>query len=124
MNSNNKRRALILSSSKCLGELLELQVAEVGYTAQHFNQGSLEIKILEQGTHDILLLDMSLVSSNLINFMEEIRGSSIKSKVILLLACQEEQKLLNRLGLGHLYYLMKPFKYKDLEEQLSDVLRN
>lgn len=91
-----------------------------------FNSGKegLNYVINNQGSYDMIILDLVLPEIDGIFILDEIKRLGIKKKIIVLSA-YKDNSVLKDLGKYNVnYYMMKPFSLESLEMRIKDVIIN
>lgn len=83
------------------------------------NDGEKALALYKKYKPDIVLTDISMPNMSGLELSKEIRLISKKTKIIILTAHSEKDKLLEALNMQMVDYLIKPIKRKDLENSIN-----
>ena len=89
-----------------------------------FNSGKegLSYIINNQGSYDMIILDLVLPEVDGIYILDELRRLGIKKKVLVLSAYKDNNVLKNMSNYHVNYYMLKPFSLESLEGRLKTIL--
>lgn len=114
-------RVLIVEDERPISELIRMSLTGAGYQCACVYDGLAAADILEQGTFDLILLDVMLPGVDGFELMEYIRPREIP--VIFLTARGSVADRVRGLKLGADDYLVKPFEIIELLARVETVLR-
>jgi DNA-binding response OmpR family regulator len=83
------------------------------------NDGEEALALYKQYKPDIVLTDITMPKMDGLKFIEEIRKESLRTKVIILTAHSDREKLLKALELQLISYIVKPLNRKKLQESME-----
>ena len=118
------RKLLLLEDDTALGEgiRLALKSGETEITlCRTLSEGR---RALEQGTFDLLILDINLPDGSGLDFLREFRLSGSAIPVILLTANDMETDIVGGLESGADDYITKPFDIEELLARIRVILRH
>ncbi|MFU8832451.1 MAG: response regulator [Wenzhouxiangella sp.] len=115
-------RILIIDDDGELGHMLAEFLAREGWTCELAGDGERGLKLLADGQHDAVVLDVMLPGKSGFDVLREIRAHS-QVPVIMLTARGEDTDRIVGLELGADDYLPKPFNPRELAARLRAVLR-
>ena len=101
-----------------LKEYLEIFFHKV-YSADN---GEVALDIYNQKKPDIILTDISMPVIDGLSFISTVREKDTKTKIIIMSAHSEQDKLLQAIKLHLETYLIKPIKHDDLKKVLFDTV--
>ncbi|MGH1538928.1 MAG: response regulator [Arenicella sp.] len=87
-----------------------------------FENGADLLVALDDIYPDILLLDLQMPDQSGLELLQEIRNSDHELKIVILTACEDQEKLLDALGHGANGYLQKDTAPEDMLNQLLSVM--
>lgn len=114
-------KILIVDDEKPICDLIEMNLSAAGYQCRSVQDGLQAIDLIEQGSYDLILLDIMLPGADGYDIMEYIRPLQIP--VIFITARQEVKDRVRGLKLGADDYLVKPFEIVELMARVEAVLR-
>lgn len=91
-----------------------------------FNSGKegLNYIVNNQGSYDMIILDLVLPEVDGIFILSELKRLGIKKKVLVLSAYKDNNILKNMNNYSVNYYMLKPFSLESLELRVKDILLN
>lgn len=116
-----KIKILIVDDEKPICDLMEMNLSAAGYDCKSVQDGLDAIRLIEQETFDLILLDVMLPGADGYDIMEYIRP--LKIPVIFVTAKHEVKDRVRGLKLGAEDYLVKPFDVVELMARVEVVLR-
>ena len=120
---NNKYKILIIEDEANIRRFITVLLEANGY--QVLNAKTAEIGLLMFSSHvpDLIILDLGLPDIDGMEFLQNIRKSSI-TPVMVLSARTEESDKVNALDMGANDYVTKPFGSAELLARIRNILRN
>lgn len=112
---------LVEDDSSILKELTEFLSAE-GYTLSTASTKADALRIIDEKTFDLILLDVSLPDGNGFSICSAIKAKH-DTPVIFLTASDDEYSVVTGLDLGADDYIGKPFRPRELISRIKSVLR-
>lgn len=90
------------------------------------NDGNKAIKMIEekQDEYDIIMLDLVMPEVDGLDILKYMKREGIDKKVIVLTSYNSQDAIRRVAELGAMYFILKPFKFKDLEEKIKAVMEN
>lgn len=114
-------RILIVDDEKPICDLIELNLTAAGYHCRAVLDGLEAVRVIEEESFDLILLDVMLPGVDGYDIMEYIRPMGIP--VIFITAKYEVKDRVKGLRLGADDYLVKPFDVVELMARVEAVLR-
>jgi DNA-binding response OmpR family regulator len=119
-------KVLIVDDDRTLADLLAFTLRRAGFEAHLAFGASGVMKLFEEISPDIVILDVNLPGTptlkNGFDICREIRKSS-KVPIILLTVRDEEEDIVHGLNIGADDYILKPFSPRQLVARVQAVLR-
>jgi len=116
------KHILFVDDDKRLWRLIERYLEHAGYEVSCVSSGDELHASLEQGSFDLILLDIMLPGKDGLTLANEIRTRS-RIPIIFLTAKAEIDDKVNGLDVGADDYITKPFEEKELLARVHSVLR-
>lgn len=114
-------KILIVDDEKPICDLIDLNLSASGYQCRAVQDGLEALRLIEEETYDLILLDIMLPGADGYDIMEYIRPMGIP--VIFITAKHEVRDRVKGLKLGADDYLVKPFDVVELVARVEAVLR-
>lgn len=123
--STEKTHILIVEDEEDILALLHYNLMKAGYRVECATDGEEALRILENSTPDLLLLDLLLPGIGGLEICRKIRAAKKTAQlpIIMLSALGEEGDVVKGLDLGADDYVVKPFSMKILLARILSVLR-
>jgi two-component system, OmpR family, catabolic regulation response regulator CreB len=118
-----KHRILIIEDEPAISDNIQFVLESEGLETIRVATGLAATPILEQGTVDLIILDIGLPDINGIDLLKEIR-STRATPIILLTARTAEIDRVLGLEIGADDYVAKPFSTRELAARVKAVLRS
>jgi len=115
-------KVLIADDDADLRELISFTLAQAGYLVIKAADGVAALRLFEQESADLVLLDINMPGASGFQVCEAIRSRS-RVPVMMLTVRGEEEDLVRALGLGADDYLTKPFSPRTLLARIKALLR-
>lgn len=115
-------RVLIVEDEPGIASFVKLELSHEGYETHVVEDGHLALEKFQQGTWDLILLDVMLPGISGLEVLRRIRKSS-SVPVILLTARGETMDRVTGLDAGADDYLPKPFAIEELFARIRSLLR-
>ena len=114
-------KILIVDDEKPICDLIDMNLTAAGYSCVAVQDGLSAIDAVEEGSFDLVLLDIMLPGADGYDVMEYIKP--LKVPVIFISAKHEVKDRVKGLKLGADDYLIKPFDVTELLARVEAVLR-
>ena len=116
------KKVLVVEDDGNIAELLRLYLEKDGFEVFHAGDGGAGIRMAQELTPDLILLDIMLPVVDGWVVCSEIRKTS-KSPIIMLTAKGETSDKITGLEMGADDYVTKPFEVKELMARIHAVMR-
>lgn len=94
-----------------------------GYTVEIAEDGEIGLKMILEGSYDLILLDVMMPKLSGFDICRTVRSKNIDTPIILLTAKGEEIDKVLGLELGADDYITKPFSVRELLARIKAILR-
>ncbi|MDD2620250.1 MAG: response regulator transcription factor, partial [Syntrophomonadaceae bacterium] len=115
-------RILIIEDEVKIARFLELELTHEGYLVDQAYDGRSGLERAEQGSYDLLILDVMLPSLNGMEVLRRLRQFSA-TPVIMLTAKDEVTDIVMGLDIGADDYMTKPFAIEELLARIRAALK-
>ena len=116
-------RILYVEDEKFLAEAVIHLLKKEKIAVDHAADGEEGLELALKPNYDCIVLDIMLPKVSGLTILETIRGSGVKTPVIMLSALNEVEDKVKGLTLGADDYLAKPFKTAELVARINAVCR-
>ena len=117
------RTVLIIEDNPGIGELVRMQVIDLGMDAVLVDRGDDGLERFRQGGVDLVVLDLTLPGLDGLSVCREIRASAGYVPVLMLTAKSTELDRVLGLEMGADDYLTKPFSVAELGARIKALFR-
>ncbi len=117
------RKVLIIEDNPGIGELVRMQVTDLGMDAVLVDRGDDGLERFRQGGVDLVVLDLTLPGLDGLSVCREIRASAGYVPVLMLTAKSTELDRVLGLEMGADDYLTKPFSVAELGARIKALFR-
>lgn len=114
---------LLIEDENSVASFIRKGLSEEGYAVSVAFSGSTGIEMARDSTFDLIILDIMLQDANGIDVCRDLRGMGIKSPVLFLTALGTPENIAHGLNSGGDDYLVKPFKFIELNARIKALLR-
>jgi DNA-binding response OmpR family regulator len=118
----DRPRVLVVDDERGLRELLEYGLEQAGFAVRSATEGSAAIRMLEEWSPDVIVLDVMLPGRDGFTLLPEIRRLTT-APVVMLTARTELTEKLAGFSAGADDYVGKPFDLEELVARLRTLLR-
>ena len=115
-------KILLVEDNEAIIMGLEYLLTQEGYQAETARSIQEAYKVVQKGSVDLILLDISLPDGNGFDFCKYVKKES-DTPVIFLTAKEEEADVVKGLDMGADEYIVKPFRNRELVSRIKNVLR-
>jgi len=115
---------LIIEDEEKIARFIELELKHEGYTSEKERDGRKGLELAENGSFDLILLDVMLPGLNGIEILRRLRKSKPDLPVIMLTARDAVMDKVGGLDMGANDYITKPFAIEELLARIRVILRN
>jgi two-component system copper resistance phosphate regulon response regulator CusR len=116
-------RILLVEDESSVVEFIKKGLSESGHEVTVAFDGESAIKLINDSSFDLYILDIMLPGKNGIEVCRELRKSGVKSPVLFLSALGTSENIALGLNEGADDYLIKPFKFIELNARVNALLR-
>ncbi|MER3120659.1 response regulator transcription factor [Bacillus altitudinis] len=114
----NKGKILVVEDEKKIARVLSLELEYEGYEVTVQDTGMKGLQALEEGSFDLVLLDVMLPELSGLEVLRRVRKTNTATPIILITARGSVPDKVSGLDLGANDYITKPF---DIEELLARI---
>jgi two-component system copper resistance phosphate regulon response regulator CusR len=116
-------RILVVEDEKRIADFVIRGLEGTGYQVAHAPDGQTALDLLQQGDHDLVILDLMLPDMDGLSVLEKIRNRKISAPVLILSARGGVDERVQGLDHGADDYLVKPFAFVELQARVKALLR-
>jgi two-component system response regulator QseB len=116
-------RLLLIEDDKMIGESVRKGLRQDGFTVDWVQDGRAGETALNEGVHDLLLLDLGLPGKEGIEVLKTLRKKGNGIPVLILTARDALADRVGGLSAGADDYLIKPFDFEELAARIHAILR-
>lgn len=116
-------RALLIDDDSRIAELLKTFLGQNGVAVEHRSDGQSGLRLLENASFDVVLLDVMMPGIDGLEVCRRIRSKGGRVPIIMLTARGDEADRVVGLELGADDYLAKPFSPRELLARIRALLR-
>jgi len=91
-----------------------LSLSDLGHAVETFLKGKPGLETIQQGSYDLVLLDLKLPDMDGIDILEQIRREKPDTKIIMMTGYSSVENAVRAMKLGAFDYLSKPFSADEL----------
>jgi DNA-binding response OmpR family regulator len=116
-------KVLLVEDEPHVASLINRGLSENGYSVSVAPDGTLGLEMALHHQFDILILDIMLPGMNGMELCRKLRGSNVNTPILFLTALGTTENIVTGLNAGGDGYLVKPFKFAELEARLKSLSR-
>lgn len=116
-------RILLIEDEPSVASLINRGLSENGYSVTVAPDGALGQQMAMQYDFDVLILDIMLPGVNGMEVCRQLRKAKINTPILFLTALGTTENIVAGLNAGGDDYLVKPFKFAELEARLKSLNR-
>jgi two-component system copper resistance phosphate regulon response regulator CusR len=117
------KKILLVEDESSVIEFIKKGLTEDDYEVTVALDGITAIRIAMESSFDLFILDIMLPGKNGIEVCKELRLQNIKSPILFLTALGTSENIAHGLNIGADDYLVKPFKFIELNARINALLR-
>jgi DNA-binding response OmpR family regulator len=114
---------LLIEDENSVASFIRKGLSEEGYAVSVAFTGATGIQMASDSSFDLVILDIMLQDTNGIDVCKELRSMGIKTPVLFLTALGTPENIALGLNSGGDDYLVKPFKFIELNARINALLR-
>lgn len=115
-------RVLISDDEQGICHVLRHELEQAGFLVSVSNNGDRTVKLLEQQTFDVLLLDIRMPGCDGFQVLEQLKAARKKPVTIMMTAFGSIESAVNAMQLGASDYITKPFDVSQLLDKINRLL--
>lgn len=116
-------KILLVEDDIMIGEALEKALKKSGYGLDWVQDGEDAEPCLEEGSYDLVILDLSLPNKDGIQILKDLRAKKSSVTILVLTARDSVKDRVLGLDSGADDYMLKPFSLEELEARIRLLLR-
>ena len=116
-------KVLLVEDEPSVANLINKGLAEQGHSVTIAPDGTLGLDFATNNTFDVMILDIMLPNMSGMELCKQIRQKNIATPILFLTALGTTENIVAGLNTGADDYLVKPFKFAELEARLKSLYR-
>ncbi|HWB45691.1 MAG TPA: response regulator transcription factor [Hyphomicrobiaceae bacterium] len=116
-------RVLVIEDDRETAQFLQRSLRESGHAADLASDGESGLSMARHGRYDIIIVDRMLPRLDGLSVVQELRGSGMRTPVLILSALGEVDDRVKGLRAGGDDYLTKPYAYTELLARIEALAR-
>ena len=116
-------RALLIEDDPMIAAAIEVALRDAAYAVDHVRDGETADRVLRDGQHQIVLLDIGLPGRDGLSVLQRLRERGDRVPVLLITARDAAADRVRGLDLGADDYVVKPFDMDELLARMRAVVR-
>lgn len=116
-------KVLLIEDEPSVAGLIKRGLTENGYSVTVAPDGTMGHQMARQYEFDIIILDIMLPGMNGMEVCQQLRGAKLHTPILFLTALGTTENIVAGLDAGGDDYLVKPFKFAELEARLKSLNR-
>lgn len=117
------KKILLVDDEVSVISFIRKGLAEEGYEVSVAFEGNSGLRMALEGSFDLIILDIMLPDINGLEVCKAIRGNQIQTPILFLTALGASENVALGLDIGGDDYLVKPFKFIELNARIKALLR-
>lgn len=122
MEGNNKKILLVEDEASTV-EFIRKGLTEAGFDVSVAFDAATALQMAAQHVFDLFILDIMLPDRNGIEVCKDLRARDVKTPILFLTALGTSENIALGLNMGADDYLVKPFKFIELNARINALLR-
>lgn len=118
-----KCNILLVEDDKSVASFIKKGLTEEGFNVSVATTAAAAAQMVNESVYDIIILDIMLPDKNGIEFCQNIRHSGVKTPILFLTALSTSENIALGLNSGGDDYLVKPFKFIELNARILALIR-
>ncbi len=119
----SEKQILLVEDDSEIADLVSMHLRDLGHHLDAVPNGHLGLEKAEQGSYDLIILDLMLPGLDGLEVCKSLRAHDSKTPILMLTARSEEFDKVLGLELGADDYLTKPFSIRELLARVKALLR-
>lgn len=116
-------KILLIEDEPQVASLINRGLSEKGYSVSVAPDGTMGHNMALQFDFDVLILDIMLPGTNGMEVCRQLRMAKVNTPILFLTALGTTENIVAGLNAGGDDYLVKPFKFDELEARLKSLVR-
>ena len=116
-------KVLLVEDEPHVAGIINRGLTENGYSISVAPDGNLGLQMAVANSFDVIILDVMLPGINGLELCRQLRNSKINTPILFLTALGTTENIVAGLNAGGDDYLVKPFKFAELEARLKSLNR-
>ncbi|HLV86750.1 MAG TPA: response regulator transcription factor [Candidatus Sulfotelmatobacter sp.] len=121
--ANEKINTLLVDDEASFRRALKTSLSALGYGTEESRNGEEALELLNQGSFDLILLDINMPGIGGVETCREIRARDLDIGVVMVSVRDGENDLVQALEAGADDYITKPIRFRELLARMGAVLR-
>jgi len=119
-----KQKILIVDDVEDIAIVLRDFITKLGYEVKIVSDGQSALEIVKNENFDLVLLDLAMPQLDGIEVLKKIKVINKETKVVIITAYRDAEKVVEAFRNGAKDCLFKPFNLKSLKNVLESSLKN
>lgn len=116
-------KVLLVEDEPYVAGIINKGLTEKGYSISVASEGDVGLQMALANSFDVIILDIMLPGMSGMELCRQLRGNKINSPILFLTALSTTENIVAGLDAGADDYLVKPFKFAELEARLKSLNR-
>lgn len=117
------KKILLLEDEASVADFILKGLTECNYEVSVAFDASTALQMAAASVFDLMILDIMLPDRNGMEVCKELRAKGVKSPILFLTALGASENIAHGLNIGADDYLVKPFKFIELQARINALLR-
>lgn len=116
-------KVLVVEDEKKVASFIKRGLEEEGYTVELARDGEEGLKMIHDGSYNLILMDLMLPKMDGLQVIKEMREQDVRTPVLCLTAKDKVDDIVSGLDSGSDDYLTKPFAFIELLARVRALIR-
>ncbi len=116
-------KVLVVEDEKKVASFIKRGLEEEGYTVELARDGEEGLKMINDGSYNLILMDLMLPKMDGLQVIKEMRAHNVRTPVLCLTAKDKVDDIVSGLDSGSDDYLTKPFAFIELLARVRALIR-
>ncbi len=116
-------KVLVVEDEKKVASFIKRGLEEEGYTVELARDGEEGLKMINDGSYNLILMDLMLPKMDGLQVIREMRAHNVRTPVLCLTAKDKVDDIVSGLDSGSDDYLTKPFAFIELLARVRALIR-